>query len=152
MLAGISTLGITFGYAPETVSDTKPTTGFKQLNRINSIAGISITPETIDASALEDEVERSIAGRASTGGQWEIVVNYTDETAAEWEQLITAYNSGSRLWFEVISKDLADAFFVVAQPPKLLPLPELSQNQLLTMTISLTIEEYKGHSTKVDFD
>ena len=40
-LAGVSTLGITFGYGVETTSGTKPTT-FTQLNRMNSIGGISI--------------------------------------------------------------------------------------------------------------
>lgn len=51
--AGISTLGITFGYGTETTAGTKPTS-FKQLTRINAIGGINIEPEQIDASALED--------------------------------------------------------------------------------------------------
>ena len=42
--AGISTLGITFGYGTETTAGTKPTS-FKQLTRINAIGGISIEPE-----------------------------------------------------------------------------------------------------------
>lgn len=56
-LAGISTLGITFGYAMETSVGTKPTS-FKQLHRINSIGGISVENEKIDASAMEDMVSR----------------------------------------------------------------------------------------------
>lgn len=51
--AGLSTLGITFGYGTEATAGTKPTS-FKQLTRINSIGGINIEPEQIDASALED--------------------------------------------------------------------------------------------------
>ena len=55
--AGISTLGITFGYGVETTAGTKPTS-FKQLTRINSIGGITIENEQIDASAVEDFITR----------------------------------------------------------------------------------------------
>ena len=40
-LAGLSTLGIIFGWGVETTAGTKPTS-FKQLTRINSIGGITI--------------------------------------------------------------------------------------------------------------
>ena len=153
-LAGLSTLGITFGYGVESTSGTKPA-AFEQLTRINSIGGISITPETIDASALEDDVERSVAGRASTGATWEVVINYTPDTADEWDDLISAYNTAHasqlQMWFEVIVPGMTDAFFVIAEPPQEIPMPELSQNSLLTVTMSLTIVEYKGTSTKVAF-
>ena len=66
MEAGISTLGITFGYGVESTAGTKPTT-FTKLNRINNIAGITIEPEQLDASALEDAVTRYVKGRADTG-------------------------------------------------------------------------------------
>lgn len=153
-LAGLSTLGITFGYGVETTASTKPS-AFSQLTRINSIGGISITPETIDASALEDDVEQSVAGRASTGGTWEVVINYTPETATEWSNLISAYNTAHasqlQMWFEVIVPGMTDAFFVIAEPPQAIPMPELGQNSLLTVTMSLTIVEYKGTSAKVAF-
>ena len=57
--AGISTLGITFGYGTETTAGTKPTS-FKQLTRINALGGINIEPEQIDASALEDAIIESM--------------------------------------------------------------------------------------------
>lgn len=151
MVAGISTLGITLGYGVETTAGTKPTT-FNQLNRINAIGGITIDPEQIDASALEDDVTRYVKGRADTGGTWTVTVNYTDETAKEWEDLITAYKAltgGKRMWFEVVSKDLTKGFFVVAQPPESIPMPEVGQNELLTIEMNLTIEEYKGTDTKI---
>ena len=153
-LAGLSTLGITFGYGVETTAGTKPGT-FTQLTRINSIGGISITPETIDASALEDSVEKSVAGRASTGATWEVVINYTPDTASEWASVISAYNtgkaSGLQTWFEVIVPSMTDGFFVIAEPPQEIPMPELGQNALLTVTMSLTIVDYKGTLTKVAF-
>lgn len=151
---GLSTLGITFGYGVETTAGTKPAS-FTQLNRINNIGGIAMDVEQIDASALEDTQTKYVAGRADTGGTWAVTVNFTDETATEWETLISAYNtaqaSNLNLWFEVILPNQSDAFFVVAQPPQQLPMPEIGQNELLTVEISLTVVEYKGWDTKVSF-
>lgn len=154
MQAGISTLGVTFGYGVESTAGQKPTS-FKQLHRINSIGGISIENEQIDASALEDMVSRYIQGRGDTGGSFPIGVNFTQETQAEWETLIGEYNtakdSGKRMWFETIIPGFEEAFFAVAQPPTAIPQPELGQNSLLVAEFPLIIEEYKGMEEKVQF-
>lgn len=151
-VAGLSSLGITFGYGTETTAGTKPTT-FNTLTRINQIGGITIEPEVIDASALEDAVTRNIKGRADTGGTWAVTVNFTADTKKEWTDLIAAYKAltgGKRMWFEVLHPQLEDAFFVVAQPPEQIPMPETGQNELWTIEMNLTIEEYKGMDTKVE--
>lgn len=151
-LAGVSTLGITLGYGVETTAGTKPTT-FKRLYRINSIGGITIENEQIDASALEDMVSRYVQGRADTGGSFAVSVNFTPETNAEWSEVIqeytTAKESGLRMWFEVVIPGFDEAFFVVAQPPTAIPQPEIGQNELLVVEMTLTIEEYLGMDTKV---
>ena len=85
-IAGVSTLGITFGYGAEDTAGTKPT-AFTQLHRINAIGGITIENEQIDASALEDKISRYIQGRGDTGGTFAVTVNFTSETLAEWETL-----------------------------------------------------------------
>ena len=149
--AGISTLGITFGYGTETTAGTKPTS-FKQLTRINALGGINIEPEQIDASALEDEITRYVKGRADTGGSFAVTVNFTSDTVKEWQDLITAYKAlsgGKRMWFETIIPGITNSFFVVAQPPEEIPQPEIGQNELLTVEMNLTIEEYKGLDTSV---
>ena len=151
--AGISTLGITFGYGTETTAGTKPTS-FKQLTRINALGGINIEPEQIDASALEDEITRYVKGRADTGGSFAVTVNFTSDTVEEWQELITAYKAlsgGKRMWFETIIPGITNSFFVVAQPPEEIPQPEIGQNELLTLEMNLTIEEYKGLDTSVAF-
>lgn len=144
---GVSTLGVKLGYAVD-VDGSKPES-FKLLTRINSIGGIELSTETIDASALEDYVEKSVAGRQSSGGTWDVTINATNETIAEWTTLITEAN-GKAVWFEVTNPNLTEAFFVVAEVPKMLPLPSIDQNGLLTMSISLVINEYKGMDTKVE--
>ena len=154
-IAGLSTLGIKMAYAPETTAGTKPSTGFTQLDRINNIGGIAMDVEKIDASALEDYATKYVAGRADTGGDWPVTINFTDETVAQWEQVISDYNTaqaaGKNLWFEITLPNQSDAFFVIAQPPQQLPMPEIGQNELLTMEISMTVVEYKGWDTAVSF-
>ncbi len=149
--AGISTLGILFGYGVETTAGTKPST-FTKLTRINSIGGLTVDVEKIDASALEDLTSAYVAGRGDTGGTLSVTINLTDDTEDEWEDLITAYNAltnGKQMWFEVYSPKLTKAFFVVAEPPQSIPLPESSQNGLWTVEITLTVAEYKGLDTAV---
>ena len=154
-LAGLSTLGIIFGWGVETTAGTKPAS-FKQLTRINSIGGITIENEQIDASALEDLVSRYIQGRGDTGGSFPVSVNATPDTYAEWEEVIEAYNTaketGKIIWFETIIPGFEEAEFVVAQPPTKIPSPEKTQNELLVVEMNLTIEEFIGMDTKVSFE
>lgn len=88
-------------------------------------------------------------------GTWDVVVNYTSETVAEWKELIEAYKTASasnlNLWMEVIIPNMADGLFVIVQPPQEIPMAEMGQNELLTITFSMTVVDYKGASTKVAF-
>ena len=153
-VAGISTLGITFGWGVEETAGTKPTV-FTQLHRINSIGGITIENEQIDASAIEDFVSRYVRGRADTGGSFPVGVNFTQQTKTEWTAVIEAYKTaeaaGKRMWFETIIPGFDESFFVVAQPPTAIPQPEIGQNELLSFENNLTIEEYRGMETTVAF-
>ncbi len=154
-VAGLSTLGIKFGYAVETVAGQKPA-AFTQLERCNNISGIELSTEQIDASALEDEITKYVAGRQDTGGEWTVTFNLTAEVAAQLEAMIAAYEAGQaastvlNTWFEVWSPNQTNAFFVIAQPPKHLPMPEFGQNELQTIDIVFTIQEYKGQLTAVE--
>lgn len=149
--AGISTLGVTFSYGVETVAGTKPS-AFTLLTRINNIGEVTVEPESIDASALEDAQTRNIAGRDTVSDTMAVEVNKTNETIKEWEDLITAYKGltgGKRMWFQTIVPGFEKAEFVVAQPPSKLPISSKEQNSLLTMTINLIIEEMIGSDTSV---
>ena len=153
--AGLSTLGVIFSYGVETTANTKPAT-FTQLERCNNIAGISLPVENIDASALEDYMTKYVAGRQDTGGEWAVTFNYTEEVATQLETMIAAYEAGQaestkkNTWFQVSVPNMTKSFFVVAQPPKKLPMPEIGQNELLTIEITFTITEYKGADTAVN--
>lgn len=154
-LAGLSSLKIKFGYGVETTAGTKPA-AFKWLERCNNISGIELPVETIDASALEDEVTKYIAGRQDTGGEWSVTFNFTPEVQARLEEMIDDYNTGKakstplNTWFEVWHPTLDKAFYVIAEPPQKLPMPEVGQNELLTMDVTFTIVEYKGLDTAIE--
>lgn len=150
-VAGLSSLGVTFSYGVETTAGTKPTS-FKLLTRINSIDEITVTPEAIDASALEDKQTRNIAGRDTVTDTVAVTVNKTDATIEEWKTVISTYNGltgGKRMWFQEITPGITDAEFFVAQPPSKLPITGKEQNSLLTMAINLIIEDMVGTDTAV---
>lgn len=147
-LAGLSTLGVKFGYGS---GATKPN-AFTELTRINAIGGLSLSPESIDASALTDEVTRRIAGRADTDETIPITVNWTPDTLTEWEAVLTAYEAltgNAEMWFTVYHPSMTKGWFFKAQPPKKLPMPEFGQNSLLTVEINLVVTEYIGMDTAV---
>lgn len=149
---GLSTLGITLSFGVETISGTKPTK-FTVLHRCNDIPEITLETETIDASALEDMQSRYIAGRQDTGGEWSPVFNLTEDVITELETMMeaaaTGLESGLRTWFQITVPNLTKAFFVVGQPGTKIPLPAMAQNELLTGSISIAIDEYVGLDTKV---
>ena len=148
-LAGLSTIGVKFGYG---TGATKPNS-FAELSRINAIGGLSLSPESIDASALTDEVTRRIAGRSDTDETIPITVNWTPATLTEWEAVLTAYGGltgEAEMWFTVYHPKMTKGWFFKAQPPKKLPMPEFGQNSLLTVEIPLVVTEYIGMDTAVE--
>lgn len=150
---GLSTLGIKFGYGVESTSGVKPA-AFTWLERCNSISGIELSTEQIDASALEDYVTKYVAGRQDTGGEWTVTFNVTDDVVAQLEAMIDAYETAQEsdlnTWFEVWAPNLTNGFFVVAQPPRVLPMPEFAQNELQTIELTFTIQDYKGQLAAVE--
>lgn len=142
---GISTLGVKVGYAQESTAGTRPTSGYTQLTRINSIGEISLDSEAIDASALEDYITRYVEGRANASETIEIVINRTNETITEWESLLSADSAltgGKATWFEIINPDLTKADFIRVGLPTKLPVPGRDQNGLETMTLNLVVKDW----------
>lgn len=149
--AGISTLGVKFGYGVGTLAQ-KPTE-FTQVERVNSIGGISLSTEQIDASALEDKVSKYVAGRQDTGGTWEVTYNISDEVVEQLNAMIEEYKELSgdgKMWFTVWSPYMENAFYVIAQVPETIGMPEVGQNALQTVTMTFTIEEYKGLDVAIE--
>ena len=151
-VAGVSTNGTTLSYGIETVAGQKPT-AFTLLHRINSIDEVTVEPEAIDASALEDKQTRNIAGRDTVTENYVVTVNKTDQMVKEWTDLIseaqTAKAAGKRVWFQEITEGLTNAEFIVASPPARIPKTAKEQNGLLTMQMNCITDELKGEDTAV---
>lgn len=151
-IPGISTLKMRAGYAVETTPGVAPT-AYTWLQRCNSIGEISLSTETIDASAIEDEQTRNVAGRQDTGGDWTISFNLTNETETIYQKMLEDAAEGlaanKRTWFTVWSPNLTKAFFIVAQPGGKIQMPAVDQNELLVAELSLAIDEYKGMLTAI---
>lgn len=147
---GLSTLGITLGYA---VGTTKPAS-FTQLDRIVSIGEFSIQNETIDVSCLEDLTSKFVRGRGTISDTIPVVVNWTDEVEAQWEAVLSAFagkDPGEAMWWEVIVPGMTKAAFFKAQPPTALPVPSMEQNVAFTNKMNLVAEDLIGWDTKVAF-
>lgn len=130
---GVSTLQMTLSYFDDAA--TRPTTGTgTQLGRINGIGEISVDPEQIDASALEDTKTQYVKGRDSVSDQWNITVNTQPETIAEWAAL-----KGLTKWFKVSHPTLGYSYWVRGTVPQTLPLSPVDQNSLLTMELGITV-------------
>lgn len=147
-IAGLSTLGIKVYQALS--ADQKKVTeasAYSQLTRVNAIGEASITPENIDASALEDLVSRFVAGRATVTDSLAITINQTDETMTEWTALL-----GKTICIMIDVPSLSQACFVIVTVPNQLPLSAIDQNGLLTMAINCTINNFIGWDAKVEID
>lgn len=144
-IAGLSTLGIKVYQAlSEDGAKVTDASAYSQLTRINSIGEVSVTPENIDASALEDLTSRFVAGRSSVTDSLAITINATDDTIAEWKAI-----AGQRICVMIDIPDMEQGFFIIVEVPSILPLPALDQNALLTMAINCTVNNFIGLSEKV---
>lgn len=143
--AGLSTLGIKV-YQAETTNAQKVTSAseYSQLTRVSSIGEITITPETIDASTLEDLDSQYVAGRSTVTDSLPFTINATNETIAEWKAI-----ASKQICVMIDVPGLEDAFFAVVTVPATLPQPSFDQNAVVSMTINCTVNKFIGLDTKV---
>ena len=150
-IPGLSTLGVIFSYAIESTAGTKPA-AFVTVERCNAIDGISVENEQIDASALEDSLNKYVAGRGDPGGSFNATFNFTNDVETELNTMITAFTgrgTGLSMWVQIYHPSLTDGFFIVVEPATTIPMPAFDQNSLLTIEFPFTIVDYKGPSTAV---
>lgn len=152
--AGISTLKMKVGYAAEATAGTRPTTGYTMLERCVSVGALQITNENLDATALEDEIKKYVAGIGDTGGSTTLTFNLTNGTTSEIEGMISAYNTAKEadkeMWFEVWSPYLTKAFFFKGEPPQKIGMPEIGVNTVLQVEVPITVSDYHGLDTAVE--
>lgn len=145
MNSGLSTLGIEL-YVAVSEDGEKVTTAsaYSQLHRINEIGELTIDPENIDSSALEDLITQYVQGRSTVSDTYAITFNVVEETITEWKNIL-----GKKVCFMTVIPGLTDAIFVIATVPPKIPIPSLAQNSLLTAVMNCTTNKFIGLDTKV---
>lgn len=138
----ISTAGVTFGYAVETVKGTRPTTGYTIIPDVKEIPEMNPEPETLETTPLsETEFKTYIEGLKDLGGALSFLANFTEELEGVWGELVTAYktaiDNGLATWFEVKHPKLEKAVFFTGQPSAM-GLPGMGVNAVLETNLYIT--------------
>jgi len=148
----LTTIGIKVGWAVETTAGTRPTT-FTQIARCKKIAGVSLTTDKIDVTALEDAIKKYAAGLKDTGGDWPLTFGASDAFVTAWNALITAYETakaaGKQTWFVVWIPNMAKSFYIIAEPGDI-PMPDIDVSNPLEYEISNVINDFKGLDTAIE--
>lgn len=148
----LTTIGVKLGYAVETTKGTKPT-AFKWLQRCKNIAGIELSTDKIDVTALEDAIKQYAAGVADTGGDWSLTFGLNDNVIEDITNMrtesIAGKSEGKGTWFNVWFPGLNKSFYIMAEPG-MIPMPEVSQGSAAEIAINCTINEYKGLDTAIE--
>lgn len=117
----MSTAGMLLGYAVETTSGEKPTSGFKIIQGATSLGEISSEKEQIEVTPLSaTEYKEYVGGLADPGGTWEVGFNESNVLHTTWKQVIEDYKTGiaenKRMWFEAYHPQHEEAFYIVGEP------------------------------------
>lgn len=148
----LSTIGVKVGYAVETSKGTKPT-AFTWLKRCKSVAGIELTSEKIDITALEDRIKQYTEGVADTGGNWALTFGLSNDVVTALTKLrddsVAGKESDLATWFDVWFPSLDKSFYVKAEPG-MIPLPEIGVNAPAEIAVNCTINKYIGLEVAIE--
>lgn len=138
----ISTAGVTFGYAVETVKGTRPVAGYNIIPDIKEIPEMNPEPETLETTVLsETEYKTYIEGLKDLGGALSFLANYTTELEEVWSELVetykTAADSDLATWFEVKHPKLEKSVFFTGQPSAM-GLPAMAVGNVLETNLYIT--------------
>ena len=138
----LSTAGVVVGYAVETTSNTRPTSGYAPIPDIKETPDYNPEPETIEATDLEETEQKFyVAGLKDVGGALSFTANFTQKLQDTWDALIeeyeTALAAGLRVWFEIKHPKLQKSVFFPGEPAKM-GLPSMSVSSILETTLYIT--------------
>jgi hypothetical protein len=138
----ISTAGVTFGYAVETVKGTRPVSGYKLIPDVKEIPEMNPEPETLETTDLsQTEFKTYIEGLKDLGGALSFLANYTSELEEVWADLVSAYKTAieeeKATWFEIKHPKLDKSVFFTGQPSAM-GLPAMSVGSVLETNLFIT--------------
>ena len=141
-VTNLSTLGIQLGYAVETVSGQKPTSGYTEIEGIKSTPSLNPSPDTIETTTLNERHYKTyVDGLKDLGGALEFTFNLTESLISAWGTLMTAYAAGKpsdlATWFVICIPGLSQAYYFKGNPSEM-GLPETAVNECLEITNYIT--------------
>ena len=148
MALEIASAGAKIQYAVETVSGTRPTTGYTAISNVKTIGALDATPATYDVTDLSDlEFKRAIPGLKDVGGDVPLTANLTQAFLTAWAALVDAAEAGAaneqNTWFEVV---IPSYYFKGIPVP--LGLNEINTDTALEATAHITPNEIVGWADK----
>lgn len=138
----LSTAGIHLGYAVETVSGQRPTSGYTDIPGVKSTPSLNPSPDTLESTTLnETEYKTYVQGLKDLGGNLEFTFNLTQALLDAWDALMTAYKAGistnKGCWFVINIPGLTKAFYFKGEPADA-GLPATEVNSVLETTVYIT--------------
>lgn len=138
----LSTAGVKVAYAFETVSGTRPTTGWTHIPGISSIPSMNESPNMINTTTLDETVEEvGVPGLKSLPSATGYTANYTNALDKQWKDVMTKYEtaktSGLRMWLAIIIPGIDNAFYFTVEPSPL-GVPGADVGSVLSIDLYIT--------------
>ena len=161
MAGEISSAGVQIYYAPETVVDTCPSSGFKQkatggtlniADYVTGISGLGADYDMLDVTPLsETSRHRFVKGLQNNDGSVEFNANINPTSRADWGKIVAEYEAltgGKSLWWEVILPGDTDGFFFRGEP---LPMrfPDVEAGSAVQGAVQIVENKCTGFATKI---
>lgn len=146
--------GIRMYYAPETVVDTVPTSGWMEIPDYTSWGEIGSSPDNIEITPVTETLFKRYEQGLMDTGSVDVTGNWSNEFVDAWEGMReaadTAKKSGKVLWF---AQDIPnyEKSFVYSGMPSMLRFPELTSNSPVQPSGTITVRMVKGLVTKPTF-
>ena len=120
----LSSAGVSVNYCVETTAGTKPTTGYTKLTGIKAIPDLNPEPSSLETTTLDEiEWKTYIPGLKDPGGALAFTANNTEDFQTEWEDMVTAAETGSTTglstWYCIVIPGLTKSFYFSGMPSPL---------------------------------
>ena len=137
----LSTAGIRVGWATESSSGTRPTTGYTNLPNPKSIPDMNPTPNALDITSLNDtEWKRYMEGLKDMGGALEITFGMSQAFFDLWETICDTDDANKatskRTWFVFYVPGLTKSFFVPVDPARV-GMPAAEVDSVFDVTVNV---------------
>lgn len=135
----LTTAGVKMLYAIETVSGTRPTTGYVELPGVKSTPSLNPAPDSLDATTLNNKIYKTyVEGLKDLGGSLEFTFNLTQALITAWDEFVTKVEAGKTTgklaWILIDVPGLTEGYYFRGTPSTQ-GLPAMEVNNVLETTV-----------------